>query len=179
MCVHSSYHNTKLYAQIKNIQDDVTSCSWLNPLVPSSCSTLRFMAHSSWLWTWPFSAWFCLGTWGPLGIPRVSEHHSLATLSLSIFLVGFPSPYPSRSAWEEMTVLCLVPKSCPRDVDAQRNITNYERASEWLPRWSGGLSVLPLESMELSSTSIVLSFPCHVIGITVAFSDGRLSVVCI
>ena len=61
------------------------------------------------------------GTWGPLGIPRVSEHHSLATLSLSIFLVGFPSPYPSRSAWEEMTVLCLVPKSCPRDVDAQRN----------------------------------------------------------
>ena len=110
-----------LDAQRNSIQDDVTSCSWVNPVVPSSCSTLRFMAHSSWLWTWPFSAWFCLGTWGPLGIPRVSEHHSLATLSLSIFLVGFPSPYPSRSAWEEMTVLCLVPKSCPRDVDAQRN----------------------------------------------------------
>ena len=39
----------------------------------------------------------------------------------------------------------------------------------------GGLSVLPLESMELSSISTVLSFPRHVIGITVAFSDGLLS----
>ena len=61
-----------LYAQRNSIQDDVTSCSWVNPVVPSSCSTLRFMAHSSWLWTWPFSAWFSLGTWGPLGTPRVS-----------------------------------------------------------------------------------------------------------
>lgn len=115
------------------------------------------------------------GHLGSLRHPQGLCHPSLATLSLSVFLVGLPSPYPSRSTWEEMTVLCLVPKLCPHDVDAQRNITNYEWASEWLPRWPGGLSFLPLESMELSTISAVLSFPCHVIGFTVAFSDGLLS----
>ena len=174
-CVPTVLTTTLSFTQRNNLQDDVTSCSWLGPLVPSSCSTLGSTAHSSWLWTWPFSAWFCVGTWGPLQAPRVSEHPSLATLSLSVFLVGFPSPYPSRSTWEEMTLLCLVPKPCPCEVDAQRNITKHEWASEWLPRWPGCLSVLPLESMEPSASSTVISSPCHVVGSTVAFSDGVLS----
>ena len=137
----------------------------------------RFTAHSSWLWTWPFSAWFCLGTWGPLRTRRVSEHPPLAISSLSVFLVGFVS-LPFQENLGEMTVLCLVPEPCPRVVDAQRNTTNYEWASEWLPSWPGCLpSILPLETMELSTISTVLFFPCHVIGIIlyVAFSEGLLS----
>ena len=61
------------------------------------------------------------GHLGSLRHPQGLCHPSRATLFPSVFLVGFPSPYPSRSTWEEMTVLCLVPKPCPRDVDAQRN----------------------------------------------------------
>ena len=118
--------------------------------------------------------------WAP-GVPYAPAG-SLSTLPWpphpSLFSLLDLSPCPSRRTWEEMTVLCLVPEPCPRVVDAQRNTTNYEWASEWLPSWPGCLpSILPLETMELSTISTVLFFPCHVIGIIlyVAFSEGLFS----
>ena len=176
MWVHNSHQNPKLYTQRNNLQDDVTSCSWLNPLVPSSCST-QIHGSQSMALNLALLSVILFGHQGFLTHPRGLWAPSPATCP-SLFSLLDLSPCPSRRTWEGMTVLCLVPEPCPRVVDAQRNTTNYEWASEWLPRWPGCLpSILPLETMELSTISTVLSFPRHVIGIIlyVAFSEGLLS----